>query len=38
MAEMNLSTKQKLTERHREQTCVCQGEMGKRDGLGAWGW
>ena len=25
MAQMNLSTKQKLTHRHREQTCGCQG-------------
>ena len=26
MAQMNLSTKQKQTHRHREQTCGCQGE------------
>ena len=25
---MNLSTKQKQTHRHREQTCGCQGEEG----------
>ena len=33
---MNLSTKQKQTHRHREQSCGCQG-VG-RDGLGAWDW
>ena len=34
---MNLSTKQKQTQRHREQTCGCQGEGGQgRDGLGVW--
>ena len=35
---MNLSTKQKQTHRHREQTCCCQGggEWG-RGGLGVWG-
>ena len=27
---MNLSTKQKQTHRHREQTCGCQGEEGER--------
>ena len=26
MTQMNLSTKQKQTHRHREQTCGCQGE------------
>ena len=26
MAQMNLSTKQKQTHRHRDQTCGCQGE------------
>ena len=26
MAQMNLSTRQKQTHRHREQTCGCQGE------------
>ena len=26
---MNLSTKQKLTHRHREQTCGCQGGGGE---------
>ena len=36
---MNLGTKQKWTYRHRDQTCGCQGEMGReRDGLGVWGW
>ena len=36
VAQMNLSTKQKQTHRHREQTCGCQG-MGKElDGLGVW--
>ena len=36
---MNLSTKQKLTHRHGEQTCGCQGGGGReRDGLGVWGW
>ena len=36
---MNLSTKQKQTHRHREQTCGCQGGGGKKwDGLGVWGW
>ena len=34
---MNLSTKQKQTHRHREQTCGCQGGGGwARDGLGVW--
>ena len=28
MAQMNLSTQQKQTHRHREQTCGCQGEGG----------
>ena len=32
---MNLSTKQKQTHRHREQTCGCQGGLG-RDGVGVW--
>jgi len=34
MAQMNLSTKQKQTHRHREQTCGCQGGGGRsgRDG------
>ena len=26
MTQMSLSTKQKQTHRHREQTCGCQGE------------
>ena len=31
---MNLSTKEKQTPRHREQTCGCQGGRGwERDGL-----
>ena len=34
---MNLSTKQKQTHRHREQTCGCQVEAG-REGLGVWDW
>ena len=29
MAQMNLSTKQKQTHRHGEQTCGCQGEGGR---------
>ena len=29
---MNLSTKQKQTQRHREQICGCQG----REGWGGW--
>ena len=35
---MNISTKQKQTHRHREQTCGYQGEgrWGK-EGLGVWG-
>ena len=31
MARMNLSTKQKQTHSHREQTCACQG-VGDRKG------
>ena len=35
---MNLSTKQKQTHRHREQTRGCQGGRGSgREGLGVWG-
>ena len=35
---MNLSTKQKQTHRHKEQTCGCQGEKRwGRDKLGVWG-
>ena len=30
MAQMNLSTKQKQTHRHKEQTCGCQGGGGGR--------
>ena len=33
---MNLSTKEKQTQRHREQTSGCQGGGG-RDGLEVWG-
>ena len=33
MAQMNLSTKQKQTHRHSDQTCGCQ-EMGKECGVG----
>ena len=29
---MNLSTKQKQTHRHRDQTCGCQGGGGEREG------
>ena len=29
---MNLSTKQKQTHRHREQTCGCQGSGGAEEG------
>ena len=32
MTQMNLSMKQKLTHRHREQTCGCQG--GGKEGEG----
>ena len=36
---MNLSTKQKQTHRHREQTCGYQGGGGReRDGLRVWVW
>ena len=35
ITQMNLSTKQKETHRHREQTCVCQGGRVGKDGLGA---
>ena len=37
MAQMNLSTKQKQTHRHRDQT-GCQGRVGGgRDEWGVWG-
>ena len=37
MAQMTLSTKQKRTHRHREQTCGCQGEgEWGREELGVW--
>ena len=32
MTQMNLSTKQKQTHRHREQTCGCQGGVGLGEG------
>ena len=36
---MNLSTKQKQTYRHREQTCGCEGGGGRdRYELRVWGW
>ena len=36
---MNLSTEQKQTHRHGEQTCGCQAEAGREwDGLEVWGW
>ena len=36
---MKLSTIQKQTHRHREQTCGCQdGEGKERDPLGVWSW
>ena len=35
---MNLSTKQKQTHRHGEQTCGCQGGGGREwDGYRIWG-
>ena len=34
--QMSLSTKQKLTHRHREQTCRRRGGELGRDGLGVW--
>ena len=37
MPQMNLSTKQKQNQGHREQTGGCQGGGGwERDGLGVW--
>ena len=37
MAQMNLSTQQKQTHRHGEQTCGCQGGRGREwDGWGVW--
>ena len=32
MTQMNLSTKQKETHRHREHTCGCQGDWGGKGG------
>ena len=38
MVQMNLSTEQKWTHRHREQTWGCQGGEGRKwDGLGVGG-
>ena len=38
MTQMNLSTKQKQTHRHREQSCGCQGGGGLEEGrIGIWG-
>ena len=38
MAQMKLSTKQKQTHGHREQTCGCHGGGGwGRNGVGGWG-
>ena len=34
---MNLSTEEKQTHGHREQTCGCQGEEREWDGLWIWG-
>ena len=37
MAQVNLSTKQKQTHKHGEQTCDCQGGVGREwDGWGVW--
>ena len=37
MVQMNLSTKQKQTQRHREQTCGCPGAgVMEWEGLGVW--
>ena len=39
MSQMNLSTKQKLTHRHKNQVYGCQGRVRReRNGLGVWGW
>jgi len=38
MAQMNLSTRQKQTHRHREQTCGCQGEGPRGGAWGGWTW
>ena len=39
MAQTNLSTKQKQTHRHGDQTCGCQGGGGREgSGLGVRGW
>ena len=32
MTQMNISTKQEQSHRHREQTCGCQGGGGGREG------
>ena len=39
MSQMNLSTKQKLTHRHKNQVYGCRGWVRReRSGLGDWGW
>ena len=39
MTQVNLSTKQEQTYRHREQTCGCQGGgCWERDGVKVWDW
>ena len=37
MTQMNISTKQKQTHRHREQTCGCQGGGGQEGSIGSLG-
>ena len=36
MAQMTLSTKQKQTHTHREETCGCQGGEGREGSRGRW--
>ena len=36
MTQINLSTKQKQTRRHREQCCDCQGGEGEEGGWSEW--
>ena len=38
MTQMNLSTKQKQSQRHREQTCGCLGERVVEEGLEETNW
>ena len=39
MTQMNIYTKQKQTNRHREQTCSCQWGAGREwDEWGVWSW